>query len=131
MDTAKIQQLLKEKLRSGMSKRQIGREIGVAHTTIGRVLDGQPIASSTLEKIAEWLDAPLGELAYGEPSDASKAISVIIAQEPALGEIFSEMAERMQAGEISPETVREIIRYTAWRLQDAVRNSGSKAEETP
>lgn len=129
MDTSRVRALLREKLNQGMTEREIGREVGVAHTTIGRILDGENIAAATLEKVAAWLETNPAELAYGDVSDVSKAISVIIAQEPALKEIFIQLAERMEAGDISPEIARELIRYTAWRLNDAV-SSKPKGEGT-
>ena len=113
--------LLLEKAREdGLSIREISRQSGVAHTTIARAIEGQQVRVETLMRLAKWLKADPSSLlpVQSDPSDLAQAISGIVSEVPELGALLQTALDKMRRGEIRPETLREIIRYTAWRLSD-------------
>ena len=55
--------LLEEARRKrNLSERQLAQEIDVAHTTVGRVLRGQPVDIVTIQKIAAWMGVETASL---------------------------------------------------------------------
>lgn len=135
MDTSQIQQLIRDKMRDGLSEREVARQAGVGNSTINRILNGQPISLSTLQKVALWLEVkPTDLITSGEEADVGEAIAALIAKEPALGEVLLEAVEGVNSGAISPDVLREIVRYASWRLGnalDANKPRGALADDRP
>ena len=115
-----VEILLKEAVaKREISVRQAAKEIGVAHTTLGRIIEGDAFDTSTAEKIANWLHVTPSSLldARGVGDDALAAqISLLLQTEPGLKEIFQEAIQRVLDGNMSPDTFRELAQYTAYRL---------------
>ena len=58
-----LQELVKEALHSRRkSIRQAASEIGIAHTTLNRIIDGQPYDLDTARKICDWLQVDLATI---------------------------------------------------------------------
>ncbi len=125
MDKNQLGELMKQELRKrGVSAREAGREMGVAHTTIMRIIDGKPASLETLIKVAEWLKVDKADLIGAEletEEGLAATIAVLIDAEPGLGVVFRDAAEAVSRGEISADVVREIARYATWRIQDEQR----------
>lgn len=107
-------------LKDQLSSRAAGKAAGVAHTTIMRILDGKDVSVDTLEKVCAWLEVNPGDIL--NPGGDVSEISSILSQEPELEAVFTQALEKLHAGEISQDVIREIIRYTSWRI-----NLGGKA----
>ncbi len=103
-----------------LSTRDVARELGVAHTTIGRILKGQSVSISTLQNVARYLKTdPASFLAQSEiDDDLMNIIAGVIQKEPALEAVLKDAALKVISGEIAPEVLREIARYAAWRIND-------------
>ncbi len=101
-----------------LSNRQIGTEVGVAHSTISRIMKGKQVSIDTLVKVAEWLEVDASDLLPKDSNsdDLARSIAAIVNDVPELQEILQEAVDSMNRGEVHPETVREIVRYAAWRL---------------
>lgn len=116
-----LRALIIEKARKeGLSYREIGEQVGMAHTTVSRILDGQQVRIDTLVKLAEWLQvdpSTLLPLSNGS-DDLARTIAAIVSDVPELGEVFQNALDKMNRGEIRPEVVREIVRYAAWRMSN-------------
>jgi DNA-binding Xre family transcriptional regulator len=114
MPTTLAVYLRERMLKDKMSARRASREAGVAHTTIMRILDGKEVSVDTLEKVCEFLEINPGDVIG--PGGISE-ISSILSQEPELEQVFTLALKKLHDGEISQDTIREIIRYTSWRLE--------------
>ena len=116
-----LRALITEKIRNeGLSYRDVGEQVGVAHTTISRILEGKQVRVDTLVRLAEWLQVDPSTLlpTKNNPDDLARAITAIVSDVPELEQVFQNAIQKMNAGEIRPEVVREIVRYAAWRLSD-------------
>ncbi len=117
-DDKMLRTLLLNKIReSGISERQAGREIGIAHTTVGRLLNGDHCDYPTLKKISEWLGVPISTLLDGEAgTDLASKIALLVETEPALAKVLNEAMDKVLRGEVKPEVLRELIAYMSYRL---------------
>ena len=137
--TELLQSLIKDKMqRNDLSMRGAAAEIGISHTTLIRIMGGEPYDVPTAEKIADWLNVPVSTLLdlheKGE-DDLAKQIALVLRQEPALAKVFGEAMARLADGRIKPETIRALASYAAFQLETSAReelssNGGLKTEET-
>jgi transcriptional regulator with XRE-family HTH domain len=115
-----VGKLLHEELaRSGKSLRKAAAEIGISHTTLRRIIGGDTFDYSTAQKLAAWLEIPVSTLVDlgGSGTDALAAqIAAVLHQEPRLAEIFARAMEKVLAGQMSQDSVRELLAYAAFRL---------------
>jgi len=120
MMTDLMQSLIRDKMqRNDLSMRSAAAQIGVSHTTLIRIINGEPYDVQTAEKIANWLNVPVSTLLdLHEPGEdgLAKQISLVLRQEPALAKVFGEAMTRLAAGRISMETVRALAAYAAFQL---------------
>ena len=112
--------LLEEARRKrNLSERQLAQEIDVAHTTVGRVLRGQPVDIVTIQKIAAWMGVETASLLNAEgigPDALAAELSALIEMEPELAEVFGEALRRVRSGSLDPSVVRDLIAYAAYRF---------------
>lgn len=133
-DSKLISRLLAEKMRAGgLSTRDVAGETGVAHTTIMRVLQGRVVSVKTLKNVARFLEADPGLFLTSpgdDPDEAlAKDLAAIIGREPRLREVLSNAVAQTKAGNLSAETLREIVRYAAWRIEDTAGRQTSQLQE--
>ena len=119
----------------GMSLRQAGREIGIAHTTLKRILDGEPYDVATAQKIADWLGVPVSTLldAGGSTEDKdtlAAQIAAVLETEPRLAEVFGRAMNRVLNGEMSNEAFRDLAAYTAFKLQLTEENDANTSHQS-
>jgi len=115
-----LQILLKEELdRRHLSFRAAAREINVAHTTLIRIINGEPCDVPTLQKIAAWLGvAPssLVDTMDQANTELSTAIAAVISAEPKLAQVFIEASKRLSEGKMTPGELRELAYYAMFRF---------------
>lgn len=106
---AVLQQTIAEKR---LSAREAARQLGVAHTTVLRILKGEPADVDTIEKVAKWTGVSLSTLLDSKDSDdlASK-IAAIIEREPDLAKALDEAMSRILAGKMKPEVLADLVSY--------------------
>ena len=114
--------LLAEKQnQEGISTRELGRRIGIAHTTIARILDGQAVDLDTIEKVAEYLQVNVVDLLNVGSKVKTEALGAQVAllcqMEPRLVKVFRGAMHGVNKDEIPPEALRDIIRYAAFRIK--------------
>jgi len=114
--------LLGNKIKAkGISERQAAREIGVAPTTVGRILAGESVDVDTLVKVCEWIGvSPSTILDSFVSSDYNARILALLEAYPELSEILLSVIEKMKAGKIDPSFMKDIVAYIAYRSGDKV-----------
>ena len=118
--TKAVGKILREELaRRGQSLRKAASEIGVSHTTLRRMIEGEAFDQSTAQKLAVWLEVPVSTVVDlgGAGTDALAAqIAAALRKEPRLAEIFAQAMEKVLAGQLSQDSLREFLAYAAFRL---------------
>ena len=132
-----INLLIKDKISTDdVSVRKAAQQIGLAHTTLSRMISGEPYDLKTATKIARWLEVPLTSLldASGIGDDALAAqISLVLQKEPKLTLAFCTAMDRVLRSEVSLDTYRDIIAFAAYRInlidKDAVINQVTRSQK--
>lgn len=118
-------QLLKKKIETNkLSIREAARQIGVAHTTLIRSLEGNTIDIDTLIAISHWLQI--------NPSDAmdslitnetakEKKIFLLFQYFPGLGEKLEQITEMIEMDGLDPKILEDVFEYIEFRLYRAKR----------
>ena len=103
----------------GISARQAAREIGVAHTTVIRILEGQNPSHGSLQKVAEWLGTPAEAFALvnreGDEGIAAQLL-VFLMRNPKLAKAFQDVMDAFNSGKIEDSDVEEILKFIHYRL---------------
>ena len=103
----------------GLSDRAMAQEIGVAYTTIARVMVGQTPDVTTILKVSEWLGVEAASLLNGEgftQDTLAAQIAAVLETEPKLAQVFGEAMQRVLDGQMEPSTFRDLAAYAAYRL---------------
>ena len=58
---------LKHSMKYGYTMRSIGKEAGVHHTAISRVMNYKPISINNLVRIADWMGVKLDDFIKSQP----------------------------------------------------------------
>lgn len=114
-----LAKLTLEKLKSeGISIRAAAREMGIAHTTLNRVLAGKDVDLSTLEQISQWLGVEISTVLNSyKKDDLPGQIATLIQMEPELARVFGEAMEGVLNGKYSKSDIQDIVAYAAFRLK--------------
>ncbi|MCL4561890.1 MAG: helix-turn-helix transcriptional regulator [Chloroflexi bacterium] len=123
-----LKELMDRKMKEEkLSLRKAGAQIGVAHTTIARILAGEAVDMPTMISVCNWLGVSpsniLGSEGLGNQAVASKLAS-ILEKQPKLAEVFKEAMQRLDAGLIPEQVVSDLVAYAAYRM-------GLEEKETP
>jgi transcriptional regulator with XRE-family HTH domain len=103
----------------GLGLRAAAREIGIAHTTLARAIQGEDVDLATAQKIADWLGVTPTSIidAEGVGKDALAAqIAAVLEMEPKLAEVFGEAMQRVLDGQMDLATFKELAAYAAYRI---------------
>lgn len=113
-----LQALVNQRMNSeGLSLRKAAGQIGIAHTTLASFLKGTPTDLGSLQLICKWMNVSVRDaLGFDTDNDTAAAVATILEMEPELAEIFRKAAVEVQDGMLKAEEFREIIRYSAYRL---------------
>ncbi len=128
-----IKELLDAKVRErGLSYRTAAAEIGVAHSTIMRVLKGGPADVPTLLKICKWLRVePAMILNSEENSNAQAVIATIAEATPGLMEILQDATKDFKEGSLTAEDLEEITSFIAFRLKARKEKDAKEKRRIP
>jgi transcriptional regulator with XRE-family HTH domain len=115
-----LAQVLQDAINSrAISERQAGREIGVAHTTVMRLLSGEKPSHTTLGKVAKWLGTSEEAFALiereGDEGLAAKML-VLLQRNPRLAKALGNAADMYIEGAIPDNTLDDILNYVDFRL---------------
>jgi lambda repressor-like predicted transcriptional regulator len=116
-----LQVLIQEKMKEkNLSLRAASRKIGIAHTTLMRILDGKPYRQENLIKIATWLGvspASLVNSIIGDVDPLAKKIVAALKNEPKLARAFDDVVQAIANGEVASDIIREIVAFAVFRLE--------------
>lgn len=101
-----------------LSLRSAGDQAGVAHTTIDRIIKDKSVDFDTIEKVCGWLGVPVTTVLDIQKDDRKilDQIASVLALSPQLAGVFSELAERVIAGEVDSGVLAEVAAFTSYRL---------------
>lgn len=112
--------LVKKKMEEeNLSLRTAGKQAGVAHTTIDRVIKGESVDLSTMEKISQWVGIAVSDaLDMKNKEEGIKGeIATLIALNPEFEEVFSAIASEIAKGNLSTDILIELTGFASYRLQ--------------
>jgi len=116
----KLANLLKERMRvDGLAVRDVAAVTGVSHSTIARAANNETVTVSTLVALCNFLGVPLSSVleAKKNPDEVFEQISMVIAIEPELSQVFGDIARKINAGELDTQVLAEIGAFAAYRIE--------------
>nr|MBN1228913.1 helix-turn-helix transcriptional regulator [Anaerolineae bacterium] len=107
--------------KENLSARKTAQEIGVAHTTITRILNNENIDLQTYQQVCTWLGVNPADLLHqegklDEVSEVAARMTALLELSPSLKQVFEEVIAKYQDGTVSMDTVKDIMAYAAYRL---------------
>lgn len=114
-----IKTLLQDEIRKkDLSIRAAAQQIGVAHTTVIRLLDDHPVDLETLRKVCSWLNVEVGTI-LNSPERSEKSIvekfSCILEKNPNLHQLFDEYYDKMEHYQVSLLDLEEILAFMIFK----------------
>ena len=107
--------------RRHLSVRAAAEQVGVAHTTLHRVINDEPIDLDTMVKLCNWLGVRPSTIldAQSDSSDVSipSIVASLIETDSRLATIFSDLADDLKEGTVDPDDVKDVAYYIAYRLK--------------
>lgn len=125
-----LQTLLERELeKQHLSVRAASREMNITHTTLHRVLRGEPVDLDTVITLCKWLNVRPSTIldieANDETTSVSSAIAALIEQDERLASVFIRIANDLGRGSLSVDDVKDVVSYAAYRL-----GNGDKQQST-
>ena len=118
-----LAQMISERMREKeLSLRGAATQIGIAHTTLKRAVDGQSLDLDTVRLISDWLGVPVSDVVdlHDETVDEfPRRFAVFVAQYPELKEVMDDALKAYSHGDIEASVVKDIANYIAFRLEQA------------
>ncbi len=116
-----LKSLLAEKMRKDqLSARDAARQIGISHTTVNRVLDGDIPNVENLVAISNWLGITVATalgVETGTKDDVAARVALLIEAEPRLKELFGSLVKDYRDGRLTSEDIEDIFAYATYRIQ--------------
>ena len=116
-----LRSLLAEKMRKEQfSARDAARQIGISHTTVNRVLDGDVPNVENLVAISNWLGVSVATVLgveTGTQDDVAARVALLIEAEPRLKQLFGSLVKDYREGRLTSEDIEDIFAYAAYRIQ--------------
>ncbi len=125
-----LSRVLRETIeRRKLSVRQAAKEMGIAHTTLNRVLATGECEYATVLKIAKWTGVPTSTLINApvakDEEELTYQLNEVLSHEPRLKAVFAEAVRRLNNGEMSEEALRELVAYMAYRINFIAGSEGN------
>ena len=109
---------MKEK---NLSARDVGKALGVSHTTVLRAAAGEAIDLPTLIKIANWLKIRPAALldSMGDDDSLDARIAILYDAYPELRTVLEHAAKAISDGDADPSIIKDIVAYAEFRISKA------------
>lgn len=123
-----LAKLLEDEIKKqGISKRSAAKKIGIAHTTISRILDGKQVDLDTVQLICRWININVSDVLNTTDvnADLTSLLSSILQRNPRLQKEFTEAAAKLNNGEIEIKDLEDILAYITFRIKISQKLSNS------
>ena len=113
-----LQDALKNEMQEkDLSVRQAALEIGISHSTVFRVLRGDPFDVPTLVRISNWLGVrPSTLLDNIAKSGTIEQVSMLIESSPGILSVLDQAVKAVREQKADPAIVEDIISYAVYKL---------------
>jgi transcriptional regulator with XRE-family HTH domain len=115
-----LSELVQEKMhKESLSLREAAAEIGIAHSTLFRVLKDNTVDIPTLGVIAKWLNVPITDVLndqYPSEDELSTQIALLIQHNPKLKRAFKKALSALENGKITRSDMNEITSFVAYKI---------------
>lgn len=125
MDNLKLRELFKEEFNKGISRRALGKKIGIPFTSINNYLDTDMRPSTkTLEKIAAYFRVPISVLLGESPGASGSPPDPVSTAEtnPLLVRLLNQYEKRLDAQKARAE-------YLASKIENAIGVLNARLEK--
>jgi transcriptional regulator with XRE-family HTH domain len=119
-----LAQILQDEIKQrGISSREAGRQCGVAHTTIMRIIEGKNVDLATVKAVGKWLNIDVANLLNtdGKATNVAPTIAAFLDKNPKLKTAFMNAIAHLQNGEIKNTDIEDILAYVAFRIGIAAK----------
>lgn len=116
----KLAELLRKRMDvENLSLRETGEKIGVSHSTVARIVDGETVEVDTLVKICDFLNIPVETVLdiREEPEEILQQVVMVLSIEPELSQIFGDIARGIINKEVDRKVLSEIAAFASYRLE--------------
>jgi transcriptional regulator with XRE-family HTH domain len=96
----------------GISIREAAHEMGTTHTTLHRILNGEPMSLSMLNKIATWMGVPPASLVGLETGE----LDVILDVMPPFRDTLAEAWRLIGSGQLPANFMDDVTAYIRFRI---------------
>src|SRR5690349_2204481 len=105
----------------GLSSRNVADALGMSHSTILRALKGEVIDLDTVLKLAHFFNVRPSDLLNSMSTDATfpDQLAALLSHSPELEQELTDAVERVRAGSLDPNVIKEIVSYARYRLNQA------------
>ena len=105
----------------GLSSRSLADALGMSHSTILRALKGESIDLDTVLKLANYFNVRPSDLLNSMSADATfpDQLAALLSHSPELEQELADAVERVRAGNLDPNVIKEIVSYARYRLNQA------------
>jgi plasmid maintenance system antidote protein VapI len=100
--------------RKRLSVRAAARQIGIAHTTLNRVLVGGPIDLETVMKISAWMGVRPAVLLDMESGGEAEIVELV----PGLKEVLSEARLLIEGGKVPASILDDITAFARFKISE-------------
>ena len=114
-----ISQLVQERItRERLSYRQAAKEIGIAHTTLMRIIEGRQIDLPTSQKLAQWLGVSITSLlpTIQNQQGGLDLFNILLQMNPNLRETLEEYLFKMPYKPLTIEDLNDILEFIIFKL---------------
>lgn len=116
-----LARLVEEKMeKERLSLRGAAEQIGISHSTLGRVISLKQIDLETLIGIGHWMDTPpeiLLEAVGMKRNPLVAQLAAVLYQSPELANRLQSLVVGIEDGKIKPQVVRDALAYITFRLE--------------
>jgi len=100
--------------RKRLSVRSAAKEIGVAHTTLNRVLNGGPCDLDTVIKVAAWLNVRPAAILNVEGGSVDEIVELV----PGLREVFTDARLLIEEGKAPATILDDVTAYARFKISE-------------
>ena len=128
----KLANLLKDRMElEGLAVRDVAKLTGVSHSTIARAANNETVTVSTLVALCDFLGVPLRSVLDTKetPDEVFEQISRVVAIEPELKSVFTDIAKKINAGKLDKKVLSEIAAFAAYRISQYEKEAVAEKQD--